>query len=247
MHNTRESEQPSLGQAEALLANAGCTDIVLGDTARILLPGLPEETGVQGFFQQHGYLPVDPELNNTDTTDHSLNIATYTPPQALKEIPVAVRPAQPGQQTAILQLLDDCESIPQTSTLRKFVEHGKRLSDLMLVWSEDGLEGLCHLVFEDSPMPIELAFPYRLARPWAFVPALLVRPNRPFDIAATLLDASLRRLHNNGVNSAVFAPFEPSEWVEPFVLIPYRHYSRYIKHLLMNSQRSNIEEVSRNL
>ncbi len=220
-----------LSYAEVLLARAGCTEIRLGDAARLLLLGVPEEAELQHFFQQRGYHPIGQDAFATSTIDHSLNIDTYQSPQSLKEVPAAVRPAQPGQQTVILQLLDSCPTSTHTPTLRKFVENGKRLSDLMLVWREDGLEGLCHLVFEDSPMPIELAFPYRLPRPWAFVPALLVRSTCSPDFAATLLDASLRRLHNNGVNSAVFAPFEPSAWVEPFALIPYRRYSRFIKHL----------------
>ena len=74
----------------------------------------------------------------------------------------------------------------------------------MLLWTEQGVESCCALTFGDSWRPLERFYPYALPRPWGQLGSVGVSAGcrgRGYGIA--LLDAALRRLHNNGVNGCV--------------------------------------------
>ena len=185
-----------------------------------LLPGLPEGSPLEGLL-------TDNNMKFDDIHRYgSINIATYEPPQGLKELPAAVYPAQPTQHTAILDFI---RSQPQAELERliHFVQRKRRLSDLMLLWTEQGLAGLCWLGFEDSPYPIELSVPYRLPRPWAQIGHYLLAPHLGDEYLALILDAGLRRFHNNGINSAVTTvQLPPTIWSQ-FTIQAYQSFRTF--------------------
>ena len=86
----------------------------------------------------------------------------------------------------------------------RFLEEGGRISDYMLLWTQEGVQGSCRLTFEDSVNPIDRFYPYGLPRPWAQLGSIGVSAHlRGLGMGLLLLDAGLRRLHNSGINGCV--------------------------------------------
>ena len=74
----------------------------------------------------------------------------------------------------------------------------------MLLWTEAGVQGACLLTFPDSVRPIERYYPYSLPKPWGQAGSIGVSASlRGQGYGSYLLDASLRRLHDNGINGCV--------------------------------------------
>ncbi|MEZ4581603.1 MAG: hypothetical protein R3A10_08190 [Caldilineaceae bacterium] len=48
----------------------------------------------------------------------------------------------------------------------EFLRTNGRISDFMVLWTADGVDGFCRLTFEDSSRPLDRFFPYTLPRPW---------------------------------------------------------------------------------
>lgn len=209
--------------AEAWLAGQNCSTVLLGGSLRPFVPGLPVDLATTGFFtalnyrhQQGGYV-----------WDVARDLSDYVPPSAVEGIAAAARPAQPGQETLLLDFLArefpgrwhfECE---------EFLREGGRISDYMLLWTETGVQGACRLTFEDSTWPIERYFPYGLARPWGQLGSIGVAETmRGQGLGLTLLDAGLRRLHDNGVNGCVI------DWttiLDFYAKAGFESYHRYAK------------------
>lgn len=208
----------------ALLATAqsafGLTDQIswtVGKGPLSLLPGVPEDTWLENSLTEQHFHFDKPQSRGW------IEVAGYTPPQTITEVAAAVYPAKPTDQAEIINFLSNLQP-DHLERLLHFVQAKRRLSDLMLLWTEQGLAGICWLGFEDSPYPIELSFPYRLPRAWAQVGQLLLAPHLGDEYLAALLDASLRRLHNNGVNSAVITAQLPSTLWEQFQIQSYQTF-----------------------
>lgn len=183
-----------------------------------LLPGVPSSSDSRAFFAHCGFTEYGQVLQH-----NFINVATYQPPVSLTELPAGVYAAQIGQKKDILDFLANYPPLNGKS-LTNFVQAGRRLSDLMLLWTEEGIQGICQLGFEDSLLPIELSFPYRLARPWAQIGNTLLAPNFDDTYHALLIDASLRRFHNTGINSAVFTSPISDNLCQQFALEPIHSF-----------------------
>ncbi len=188
-----------------------------------LLDGAPLDTGVRHFFERCGFFAEGAVMKHG-----TLAVATYQPPATLLEIPAAIHPAQAGQKTEILNFLVNHPQ-PITERLLRFVQTGRRISDLMLLWTENGMGGICQLGFEDSPLPIELSFPYRLPRPWAQIGKIFLSDAIGDEYQSAMIDASLRRLHNTGVNSALFTAPIPQSIREQFAIQQYQSFQPMVK------------------
>lgn len=217
-----EAQQQDVGQllwtgAQSALSMSRRATWKVEESPLSLLPGVPENSFLETFLANHNFQFNESHLRA------SIDVASYVTPQTIKEVDAAVYPAKPTDYREILNFLNGY-SAKNADQLVHFVVLRRRLSDLMLLWTETGLAGICWLGFEDSPYPIELSFPYRLPRPWAQVRQLLLAPQLGDEYLATLLDASLRRFHNNGVNSAVITTqLRPPMW-EQFQLQPYQTF-----------------------
>ena len=217
-----------LDWAEGWLRERGCQSAHVGGGLRCFAPGLFDELEQLPFFLDRGYQFEE----NPTVWDVARSLADYTPPAALREVDAAVHPAQPGQVDALLAFLRrefpgrwrwECE---------QFLSDGGRPSDYMLLWTERGVDGCCLLTFEDSLRPIERHYPYALPRPWAQLGSVGVSADvRGRGYGAAVVDAGLRRLHNNGVNGCVIDWTTIVDFYDKFGFEKYRAYQKLWKSL----------------
>lgn len=184
--------------AEEWLQTQGCTRVRLGGSLRPFAPGIPEETNAAAFFARRGYDQV------YAAHDMAANLATYAPPPTVREVDAAARPAQRGEEEVLLAFLRREFPGRWRYEAEEFLATGGRIGDFMLLWTARGVDGCCRMTFEDSAWPMERFYPYRLPRPWGQVGSIGISADcRGKGYGAYLLDAALRRLHDNGVNGCV--------------------------------------------
>ena len=207
-----------LSAAEAWLAEQGCRTVQVGGGLRPFAPGAPEASDAAPFFTQCGY------TNFGLSWDMAANLATYTPPP-LPAAPCRAAPATPRQVDDLLGFLRREFPGRWRYEAEMFLADGGRISDFMLLWSERGVDGCCLLTFPDSTRPLERFYPYQLPKPWGQLGSIGVSADRRGQgFGATLLDAGLRRLHNNGVNGCVIDWTTLTEFYGKFGFAPYRTY-----------------------
>lgn len=217
-----------LAWAEAWLRGQGCHAAVLGMSLHPFVPGVPTELDSVAFFERQGYA-------TTNTVwDMAANLAAYTMPATVRPIDGVVRPARRGEEGALLDFLYrefpgrwryECES--------RLRDPHHRFSDYMLLWTERGVDGFCLLTFEDSEQPMERFYPYHLPRPWGQLGSVGVSVDcRGRGFGAALLDAGLRRLHNNGVNGCVIDWLTIVDFYAKFGFAKHREYQQMGKSLL---------------
>lgn len=215
-----------LALAERWLAGTGCRGVQIGGGLRPFAPGVPD-TGVANFFHRCGY-----EALNT-VWDMAANLATYRPPGNLSQGACAARPAAPGQEELLLGFLRREFPGRWRYEAEMFLANGGRISDYMLLWTERGIDGCCLLTFPDSVRPIERFYPYRLPKPWGQIGSIGVSADRRGQgLGSVLLDAGLRRLHDNGVNGCVIDWTTLVDFYGKFGFERYRAYEMVGKQLV---------------
>lgn len=217
-----------LGMAEGWLQHQGCTTAQLGASLNPFAPGLPTSLATLPFFTQQGYQPVG------QVWDVAANLATYQPPDLVREVPGAVRPAQPGDAAALDEFLRrEFGGRWHFEYVTAQQDEAYRLSDYMVLWTERGIDGFCQVSFADSRRPIERFYPYDLPRPWGQLGPIGVSADRRGQgFGAALLDAGLRRLHNNGVNGCVIDWTTLLDYYGKFGFQPYRTYEQVKKQFV---------------
>jgi predicted N-acetyltransferase YhbS len=200
----------------------------VGTSLRPFTAGVPVDLGTIPFFKTNGYLEDD------TVWDMSANLATYTPPPTVRPIEGVVRPAQRGDETALLAFLQREFPGRWRYEAEEFLRNPRcRLSDYLLLWTERGVDGCCVVTFEDSGQPIERFFPYGLPRPWGQLGSVGVSADqRGRGYGAALVDAGLRRLHNNGVNGCVIDWLVIVDFYAKFGFTPSREYRQMYKNSL---------------
>jgi hypothetical protein len=224
-----------LAAAEMWLRQGGAGAIQLGGGPFSLCRGaLPDERTAH-FLLGQGYV----EGSNTHLNDLALDVARYIPPADAAALPGLVRPAQPRDRDEIEALLaaplvmgatGESASDAHRAALRLLLNEG-RVSDLMVLWTDDGAMGVAQLAFSDSLWPLELTYPWTLPRPWSALPLLALREGQSDAALVALLDGSMRRLHNNGVNSCVAPGILRSAPYEQTGFAPYRAWRAFVKRL----------------
>ena len=173
--------------------------IRVGGGLRPFVPGPAADSGAEAFFLASGYERDEEPVS----WDVARSLGDYQPPP-LSDVPAAARPGQPGQEEELLGFL--AREFPGRWhwQANRFLDEGGRISDYMLLWTDDGVHGSCRLTFEDSASPIDRFFPYGLPRPWAQLGSIGVSAHlRGQGLGLYLLDAGLKRLHNSGINGCV--------------------------------------------
>ncbi len=224
-HQRQGIGQQLISWAERWLADQDCRRIQVGANLRPFVPGVPATLPGVTFFRKQGY------GDERTVWDLAANLATYQTPATVREIPGAVRPAQPGDEEALHAFL--AREFPGRWHF-EFQEYCRlpdyRIADYMLLWTERGVDGFCRLTFEDSPRPIERFYPYTLPRPWGQLGLVGVSADRRGQgFGAALVDAGLRRLHNNGVNGCVIDWTTIVDFYGKFGFEPYREYIQFAK------------------
>ena len=213
--------------AEAWLIDQGCETALLGGSLRPFAPGVPTELDSTTFFLQHGY-------THTQTVwDVAANLAYYESPDSVRKIDVALSPARPGEEAPLMEFLQREFPGRWRYEFSQFLREEKRMSDYMLLWTERGIDGFCRLTFEDSQQPIERFYPYQLARPWGQLgPIGVSADRRGMGYGSALLDAGLRRLHDNGINGCVIDWTGITEFYAKFGFEIHRAYNQLSKVLI---------------
>jgi GNAT superfamily N-acetyltransferase len=212
-----------LQQAEAWHEQKHSAHITVGASLRPFAPGVPEELNTVGFFQHHGY-GLTPELA-VRQWDVAADLSGYRPPDTVRPIDGVVRPAQRDDYEPLLAFLQREFPDRWRYDFEQYIAEGGRISDYMVLWTERGIDGCCILTFEDSKHPIERYYPYRLPKPWAQLGSVGVSQDlRRRGFGTALVDAGLRRLHNNGVNGCVIDWTDLLDFYGKFGFTPYRSY-----------------------
>lgn len=226
-----------LAWAEDALRARGCQTVQIGGSINSFVCGLPTELGpteldTGQFFARAGYGASD------SVWDVAVNLAAYQSPLEVAEVAGAVRSAQPNQLDAMQVFAKSEMSSWDGEVFARFVadfqaaDRLERLSDYMILWTERGIDGLCRLNFEDSYRPIERVYPFQLPRPWGAIDQICVSADlgeQGFEGA--LIDAGLRRLHNNGVNGCIIHASARADRFAEFGFQPSREYIVYKKRL----------------
>jgi GNAT superfamily N-acetyltransferase len=207
-----------LHAAESWLAEQGCRSIQIGGGLRPFAPGAPEASGAVTFFAACGYTSIE------TVWDMAANLANYTPPP-LREAPCTVAPASPRQVDDLLDFLRREFPGRWRYEAEMFLADGGRIADFMLLWTARGVDGCCLLTFPDSVRPLERFYPYQLPKPWGQLGSIGISADvRGQGFGAALLDAGLRRLHNNGVNGCVIDWTTLLDFYGKFGFASYRAY-----------------------
>jgi hypothetical protein len=220
-----------LTSCERWLQAEGCTAVEVGGGPRSLLRGALDDARMSRIWADSGYVSGD----YGDREDLALDVARYTPPTELGELAGVARPATPRDGDEVAALLADPAQLrlragpaAPEAALAPLPIQG-RLSDLMLLWTAHGMLGLAQILFRDSATPIETAYPHTLPQPWAALGVLAVARTLPPAAEDHLLDAAIRRMHNNGVNSCVALGVEETDHFLPFGFRPYRRWLALVK------------------
>ncbi|MEM7539778.1 MAG: GNAT family N-acetyltransferase [Chloroflexota bacterium] len=237
--------------AETWLQERGCQQIRLGGSLRPFAPGLPVEfdgkLGSGQFFEQHGY------QTQSTTWDVMSNVAMYTTSSSVRAIAGVARPARKRDKNALLNFLQREFPGRWHYECDRFLAEGGRISDYMLLWAETGktetgeaddltVQGFCQLTFEDSYRPIERFYPYTLPRPWGQLgPIGVSKAARGQGYAAALIDASMRRFFNNGINGCVIDWTDLLDFYAKFGFGQYREYQMRMKELKVESGELKVE------
>ncbi len=221
-----------LAVAERWLREHGRRDITVGAGLRPFAPGVPVEMELLPFFVRHGYTELDAAGEPLITYDLAADLAQYRPPASLRELPAAARPAQRGQEATLLAFLAAEFPGRWHYEAELFLHHdGGRVSDYMLLWTERGVQGACLLTFGDSVRPLERFYPYSLPKPWGQLGSIGVSAAlQGQGYGSVLLDAGLRRLHDNGVNGCVIDWTNLLDFYGRFGFQPLRSYYQLTKH-----------------
>ncbi len=147
-------------------------------------------------------------------------------------LPGEVRPAQPGEEDALLAFFQ--REFPGRWRF-EFQEHlrgGGRISDYLILLTDAGVEGFCQLTFEDSLRPLDRFFMHGLPRPWGQLgPIGVSKACRGRGYGAALLDAGLRRLRDAGVDGCVIDWTSLLDFYGKFGFRPYRQYEMLVKQV----------------
>ena len=195
--STSASDDGAETERSANLKSGG--RIQVGGGIRPFAPGPLADSAAEAFFLACGYDYAEEPFG----WDVARSLSDYQSPP-LREAPAAARPGQPGQEAELLSFL--AKEFPGRWhwQAERFLEEGGRISDYMLLWTQEGVQGSCRLTFEDSVNPIDRFYPYGLPRPWAQLGSIGVSAHlRGLGMGLLLLDAGLRRLHNSGINGCV--------------------------------------------
>jgi GNAT superfamily N-acetyltransferase len=222
-----------LTAAENWLRQQGRTQATVGASLRPFAPGVPAELGTARFFVRHGYSDLDAAGEARIAYDLAADLSSYRPPSTLREVPAAVRPAQRGQEALLLAFLQAEFPGRWHYEAERLLRHDDgRIGDYMLLWTEGGVQGACLLTFPDSARPIERYYPYSLPKPWGQAGSIGVSASlRGQGYGSYLLDASLRRLHDNGINGCVIDWTGLLDFYGRFGFTPLRSYIQLHKRI----------------
>jgi predicted N-acetyltransferase YhbS len=221
-----------LAWAEEWLAGQGCLYTVLGGSIKWFTPGPPVSLGMESFFTRRGYGPVPGTSPGHERSwDVARSLRDYATPAGVRVArDVRVAPAEPGQEGAVRAFLQREFPGRWLYECEEFLREGGRIGDFVVLWSARGVDGCAHLTYEDSLVPLDHFFPYRLGRPWGQLGAIGVSEDcRGTGYGGALLDGGLRTLRERGVDGCVIDWTTIVDFYGKFGFKPYREYHSWGK------------------
>jgi GNAT superfamily N-acetyltransferase len=218
-----------LGWAEQWLIEQKCGRAQLGGSLRPFVAGLPVELRTEAFFRKRGYRDA---TSSGTAWDVARDLHDYASPRTVRPIDGIVRPARPGDDSALLSFLRRAFPDRWRFEYQEYLREGGRISDYMILETARGIEGFCRLAFVDSIQPPARYYPQPLPQPWGQLGTIGVASDRRgHGYGAAVLDAGLRRLRDNGVRGCVIDWTELLDFYGKFGFKPYRQYAMLIKEL----------------
>lgn len=222
-HQGRGIGTALLAWAEEWLAASGCTRTRLGGSLRPFAPGLPSELPSADFFAHRGYAT---HPDDAVTWDVARDLRAYESPDFIAgPLSKRVRPAC-GDDAAALDAFFAREFAGRWRYEQlEFLSAGGRISDIMVLVTEAGIDGFCWLTFEDSLRTLDRVFMNSLPRPWGHLgPIGVSAARRGEGFGAAVLDAGLRRLRDAGVAGCVIDWTGLLGFYGKFGFAPFRRY-----------------------
>jgi len=212
-----------LSWAEDWLAGQGCAYTVLGGSIKWFAPGLPASLGTDDFFARRGYGALPGHERSWDV---ARSLHDYVTPAGVRlSADVRVAPAEPGQEAALREFLQREFPGRWYYEYEEFLREGGRIADYVLLCTACGVDGCAHLTYEDSLVPLDHYFPYRLPRPWGQLGAIGVSADcRGSGYGAALLDGGLLALRDRGVDGCVIDWTTIVDFYGKFGFKLYREY-----------------------
>lgn len=219
-----------LAWAENWLAARGCTRARLGGSLRPFAPGLPSELARADFFRRRGYV-ADPD--DAVTWDVARDLRAYEAPAFVAKPHSAwVRPARSDDATALDTFFAREFGGRWRYEQLEFLSEGGRISDIMVLVTDAGIDGFCWLTFEDSLRTLDRVFMNSLPRPWGHLgPIGVSAARRGTGFGAAVLDAGLCRLRDAGVAGCVIDWTSLVGFYGKFGFTPFRRYEMMGKTL----------------
>jgi GNAT superfamily N-acetyltransferase len=218
-----------LRHAEHWLAEQGCRRVLPGGSIRPFAAGVLVELGTEPFFARHGYAPA---TRGGRAWDVACDLRGYTSRYAGRAWPEGVHaaPARPGDEEVLLEYLRRSFPGRWRYEAEEFLRSGGAITDFVLLWTPERVEGSCHLTFEDSIRPMDRFFPARLARPYGQLGSIgISEPHRGKGYGGLLLDTGLCYLAERGVAGCVIDWTGLLDFYGKFGFRPYRQYAMLAK------------------
>jgi len=225
------------------LREYGCTRARLGGSLRHWVPGLPTELQSESFFRARGYAD---RPGSSQVWDVARDLRDYSTVQLSNYRTIQLRPAQPGDENALLQFLRREFPGRWRYEFQEFLRAHGRISDYIVLITERGIDGFARLTFEDSERPIERYYMHALPRPWGQLGPIGVSADcRGRGYGGVLLDASLCHLRDRGVRGCVIDWTGLVDFYAKFGFKPYRQYAMLLKMLTTADNRPQTAKTTR--
>jgi GNAT superfamily N-acetyltransferase len=208
-----------LDWAETWLAGSPVHRFQLGGGERYFIPGLPAAEASLAFFEKRGY-----HATWEPTWDMGRSLKDYGSPRISRHPAADVHPLQAAELNELYALLSQDFGFWERS-YRAFLSEGGRLSDLIVLRTQQGMKGMCWTTFEDSYNPIEHFFPNGMEHPWGHLGSIgIAADSRGLGLAGVMIDYALRRLQSLGVDGCIIDWTELLDFYAKFGFKPYRQY-----------------------
>ncbi len=224
--------------AEDWLREQRCTRVRLGGSLRPFVAGYPVELGNEGFFRRRGF---EARVDGEYVWDVARDLGGYSAETPRRDVsgrrdvstkPPVIRPAHTGDEKQLLEFFHREFPGRWRFEFERFLRHGGRLSDWMVLLTERGVDGFARLTFEDSLQPLERFYPQRLPRPWGQLgPIGVSQERRGQGDGGALLDAALDHLRERGVRGCVIDWTSLLDFYAKFGFKPHRQYAVLLKSL----------------
>ncbi len=217
-----------LSWAISWLKEQGCTLCRLGGSLRPFAPGFPTELAGRSFFEKAGF-----QFNPKQPYEWDMARDLQDYPQAIS--PHSFLDAHPVQSSEIDALFEFSElEFPGRwdFEIREFLRDGGSSTDLIALWSSEGIIGFCSTTYEDSLRPIDRYFPIRLPRPWGQLGMIGIAQNsRGKGYGTFMIDAALKILQGNGVRGCIIDWTTKTGFYAKFGFTLYNQYISFFKSL----------------